>query len=217
ADTADGEVPFGVNARNWAGQPDAGQNLFWRVVLYEHAAGALILRFELDHHIRFAGVGRTTPEDAFADVRARQRLGIRFGEFAPQRYQPAGVVGMVVAENNVFDIGKINAQLFGVFQHGVGPRPCVEQNPLPVNFYDGRKPPFADTSSRIARKHGRKYFDLERSDGSWSLLLRLSLIRGGQTVKPIGCPRRRSGQRQGKRYQITRHRTMLHHVYLALD
>ena len=51
------------------------------------------------------------------------------------------MVGMIVAENDVFDIfTKIDAQLFGVFQHGVRSRARVEQNPLPVNFDDGGKP-----------------------------------------------------------------------------
>src|SRR5574341_776724 len=137
-------IAFRMNARNGAGEPSARQNLFRLVVFDERAAGGFVFGLDLDHYVRFAGSGRAIPEDAFADMSAREGCGIRFGEFAPQHEQTIGVVGVIVAENDIFDSRKINSQLAGVFQHGVWPRACVEENPLSVNFHDGGKAPFTD-------------------------------------------------------------------------
>src|SRR5262245_26612166 len=118
---------------------------------------------------------------------------------------------MIVAENDVFDVGKINAQLFGVFQHGVRSRSGVEQNPLPVRLDDGREAPFADAAVGIARKHGRKHFDSERSDGLRSLLLGLSVFGARRAVNTIRLYWPRDSRRQDERNQ-----TMLHRIRLAL-
>jgi hypothetical protein len=144
-------------------------------VFDEDAACGLICGFERKHRVAFAGGGRAAPENTLAGVRARERGGIRFGEFPAQRQQAAGMVRVVVTEEDFLHAGQVHAQFLRVPEHGVGPRAGVEQDAAAIGFDQGGEAPFTDPP---VRQHGRKHKNAQGANAMfgarWRFAARLS-------------------------------------------
>ena len=91
--------------------------------------------------VRFtAVVPRSAQEDAGPHVRPRQRLGVLRGELAAEREQAAGVVAMMVAEDDLADAGQVDAELAGVPEHGLGAAPVSNSSRCPSASTIAAKP-----------------------------------------------------------------------------
>ena len=149
-------------AWNRAGEPHTRRKLFGFRMNDETTAQRLVFSLERREAIEFAPVGRRAQtEDALADVRPRERLRILFLQLAAQRRQPAGVIAMVVAQDHIFDVRKIDPHFARVREHRFRASAGIEEKAFTVDFDERRITPFADA---CVSQHRGQHGDLERPD-----------------------------------------------------
>ena len=151
-------VPFGISARDRAGQPGPREDLGRPLDDHERPAQRLVLLLERQRLVGLAAVG-TGPaqEDPRADIRALEGVGVPPGKLATQRHEPSDVVAMMMAEDHVGDAAQVDLQLACVLEHGFRPRPGVEQDAAAVRLDQCREAPLAHArTGRSASSRGSR-------------------------------------------------------------
>jgi len=110
---------------------------------------------ELAPSLRSALKGAVT-EEAAPDVGARQRSRILLHQHSSQADEATRVVVVPVGQDDVGNAGQIQCELLRVFEHCIGLRTRVEQDPATVRLDQCPEPPFAN---EVIREHGGEDHD----------------------------------------------------------
>ena len=148
-----------MHARDGPREPYARPQLGRTIVLHETAAGGLVIGLHRRHRPRKRSRVDPLEKNAAADMGCRQRAGMPRGSGATERDEPAGVIAVVVGQDDDFDVRQVDLQLLRIQRQRLGPGAGVDEQPASIRFDQCRKPPLAHTS---VGEHRRQNGDLQR-------------------------------------------------------